>query len=127
VLRAEIRDGRLDSVGYPNVLSRLWSALMAPHAGDIVCSLADGYECVDWGGATHIGGGSHGSLQAGDSLGPLLLVGFESGVETSHEQWTLRDVAALVLEHFGVEASPVHTGERQPAIPLTELLNDSAV
>jgi hypothetical protein len=127
VLRAEIRDGRLDSVGYPNVLSRLWSALMAPHAGDIVCSLADGYECVDWGGATHIGGGSHGSLQAGDSLGPLLLVGFESGVETSHEQWTLRDVAALVLEHFGVEASPVHTGERQPAIPLAELPNDSAV
>jgi hypothetical protein len=127
VVGAAVTDGRLDSASYPNVLSRLWSALMAPHAGDIVCSLADEYECVDWGGATHIGGGSHGSLQAGDSLGPLALVGFDSEVERRHDQWTLRDVAALVLEHFGVVASPVHEGERQPAIPLAELPNDSAV
>jgi predicted AlkP superfamily pyrophosphatase or phosphodiesterase len=104
VLHATHRDGTFDSAVYPDALARLWSALTAPHAGDIVCSLADGYECVDWGGATHVGGGSHGSLQAGDSLGPLLLVGLEPGVERRHEQWTLRDVSELVLEHYGVEA-----------------------
>jgi Type I phosphodiesterase / nucleotide pyrophosphatase len=105
VLHAAVEDGRFDDGGYPDALGRLWSALTAPHAGDIVCSLVDGYECVDWGGATHAGGGSHGSLQAGDSLGPLLLVGFDPAVAERHEQWALRDVPELVLEHFGVETT----------------------
>jgi hypothetical protein len=125
VLDAEVGDGRLDSAGYPNALARLWSVLTGPHAGDIVCSLADRYECVDWGGATHVVGGSHGSLQAGDSLGPLLLVGFDSGVEKRHEQWTLRDVSALVLEHFGVVPEPRDGwSQRQPASSLANLPND---
>ena len=47
----------------------------APHAGDFIVSLTPGYEAVDWGGVSHAGGGSHGSLHAGDSLGPLLFVG----------------------------------------------------
>jgi hypothetical protein len=102
VLGAEVGDGRFASAAYPNALGRLWSVLTGPYAGDMVCSLADGYECVDWGGASHVVGGSHGSLQSGDSLGPLLLVGFEPGIERRHGQWTLRDVSALVLEHFGV-------------------------
>ena len=59
---------------------------------------------MDWGGATHIGGASHGALLAGDSLGPLVLCGFEPGVMEAREQWALRDVAALVLDHFGVDA-----------------------
>jgi predicted AlkP superfamily pyrophosphatase or phosphodiesterase len=105
VLDAEVQDGRFESATYPDALARLWSALMAPHAGDVVCSLAKGYECVDWGGATHLGGGSHGSLHAGDSLGPLLLVGLDPGVGERREQWTLRDVSGLVLEHFGVGAA----------------------
>jgi hypothetical protein len=125
VLDAEVGDGRLDSAGYPNALARLWSVLTGPHAGDIVCSLADRYECVDWGGATHVVGGSHGSLQAGDSLGPLLLVGFDSGVEKRHEQWTLRDVSALVLEHFGVVPEPRDGwSQRQPASSIANLPND---
>ena len=32
------------------------------------------YEFVDWGGADHVGGGSHGSLHRNDSLGALILV-----------------------------------------------------
>jgi len=104
VLGAEVSGGRFESDTYPDALARLWSALTAPHAGDIVCSLAKGYECIDWGGASHIGGGSHGSLHAGDSLGPLLLVGLEPGAAGRREQWTLRDVSGLVLEHFGVGA-----------------------
>jgi hypothetical protein len=105
-LGIERRDGRLDSGAYPDGLARLWSALKAPNAGDLLVSLTQGYECVDWGGATHVGGASHGALLAGDSLGPLLLCGFEPGVEEAREQWALRDVAALVLEHFGVEGGP---------------------
>ena len=97
-------DGLLDDVVYPDGLGRLWSALMSPNAGDLLVSLLEGYECVDWGGATHIGGASHGALLAGDSLGPLVLCGFEPGVTEAREQWALRDVAALVLDHFGVDA-----------------------
>ena len=51
-------------------------------------------------------GGSHGSLLAGDSLGPLLLCGFEPGTSKRREAWALRDIDALVLEHFGIAAPP---------------------
>lgn len=101
-LLAETADGRIETAEYPDALSRLWSALRAPHAGDILVSAAPGFELVDWGGVTHCPGGSHGSLHAGDSLGPLLLCGFEPGIAASRKQWALRDVARLVLDHFGV-------------------------
>ncbi len=104
-LEAEVRDGRFDSAEYPDALSRLWSALRAPHAGDILVSASPGYELVDWGGATHCPGGSHGALGAGDSLGPLLLCGLESCTEAIRDQWALTDVMGLVLEHFGIAAS----------------------
>ncbi|HET7485096.1 MAG TPA: alkaline phosphatase family protein [Solirubrobacterales bacterium] len=100
VLEATVKGGRLRSETYPDPLARVWSALNSPHAGDFIVSLAEGYEAVDWGGVTHAGGGSHGSLQAGDSLGPLLFVGCGPGDPAEHEQWTLRDVAPVVLEHF---------------------------
>ena len=97
--------GRFDSAEYPDALSRLWSALVAPYAGEILVSLAPGHECLDWGGVSHCPGGSHGSLHASDSLAPLLLCGLEPGVESTREQWTIRDVAGLVHEHFGLGES----------------------
>jgi Type I phosphodiesterase / nucleotide pyrophosphatase len=101
-LALESRGERIVSADYPNPLERLWSALNAPHAGDLLVSAAEGYEVVDWGRMTHCPGGSHGSLRAGDSLGPLLLCGFGSDIAARREQWTLRDVAGLVDEHFGI-------------------------
>ena len=72
---------------------------------------------MDWGGATHIGGASHGALLAGDSLGPLVLCGLEPGVGEAREQWALRDVAALVLAHFGVDGgAPAHTTEARAQV-----------
>jgi Type I phosphodiesterase / nucleotide pyrophosphatase len=102
VLEASLEDGRLRSETYPDPLARVWSALTAPHSGDFVVSLAEGFEAVDWGGVSHAGGGSHGSLLAGDSLGPLLFVGCGPDSASAHDQWTLRDVAPAVLEHFGL-------------------------
>ncbi|MFL5833059.1 MAG: alkaline phosphatase family protein [Solirubrobacterales bacterium] len=103
-LEAEVKDGRLRSESYPDPLARVWSALAAPHAGDFVVSLSPGFEAVDWGGVSHAGGGSHGALHAGDSLGPLLFVGCGPESAEEREQWTLRDVAPAILEHFGVAA-----------------------
>jgi type I phosphodiesterase/nucleotide pyrophosphatase len=102
VLATTIEGGRLRSEDYPDPLARVWSALTAPHSGDFIVSLAPGFEAVDWGGVTHAGGGSHGALHAGDSLGPLLFVGCGPAAAGERDQWTLRDVAPAVLEHFGL-------------------------
>jgi len=108
VLRAEIQDGRILSTEYPDALARVWSALHCPNAGDVLLSAAPGYEFVDWGGSDHVGGGSHGSLHRSDSLGALLWCGTGGGrgfdSRNSREQWSLRDVAPLVRQHFGLAA-----------------------
>jgi hypothetical protein len=101
-LGAEVRDGRLLTALYPNAFERVWSALRCPNAGDVLLSAAPGYEFVDWGGADHVGGGSHGSLHRSDSLGALLWYGTGPKRRTAREQWSLRDVAPMVSGHFGV-------------------------
>jgi Type I phosphodiesterase / nucleotide pyrophosphatase len=103
VLEATIEDGRFRSDAYPDALARVFSAVTAPHGGDFVLSLAPGYETVDWGGVSHAGGGSHGSLHRGDSLAPLLFVGCGPDSPKDRQQWALRDVAPIVLNHFGLE------------------------
>ncbi len=102
-LDLEVRDGRVSSVAYPNALERIWSSLGCPNAGDVLLSAAPGYEFVDWGGADHVGGGSHGSLHSSDSLGALLWCGTGPDSAGAREQWSLRDVAGLVRGHFGVD------------------------
>jgi predicted AlkP superfamily pyrophosphatase or phosphodiesterase len=101
-LGAEVADGRFISPEYPDALARIWSALTCPTAGDVLLSAAPGYEFVDWGGADHVGGGSHGSLHRSDSLGALLWCGTGPDSRAAHEQWSLRDVAPMVRAHFGV-------------------------
>jgi hypothetical protein len=103
-LGASMRDGRLHTPDYPDALSRMWSALKCETAGDVLLSAEPGYEFVDWGGADHVGGGSHGSLHASDSLGALLWCGTGPGSADAHEQWSLRDVAPMVRAHFGIES-----------------------
>jgi hypothetical protein len=102
VLQGSIEKGTFRSDEFPDALARVFSALAAPHAGDFIVSLTPGYEAVDWGGVSHAGGGSHGSLHAGDSLGPLLFVGCGPEDAAERRQWALRDVAPVVLEHFGI-------------------------
>ncbi len=103
-LAGDITRGRFESHEYPDGLARLWSALTSPHAGDILISAAEGYECVDWGGVSHAGGGSHGSLGRGDSLAPVVFVGCGPDAPEKRPQWALRDLAPVILEHFGVDA-----------------------
>ena len=99
-LAAEVHDGRFESTSYPDALARIWSALECPTAGEVLLSAAPGYEFVDWGGADHLGGGSHGSLHATDSLGALMWCGTGPPSRADREQWSLRDVATIIREHF---------------------------
>jgi hypothetical protein len=78
--------------------SRAWHALANPNAGDVIVSAARGAEFIDLGGRHHVGGGSHGSLDDGDSLVPMLVVG------DATPPASITGVAPLVLKHFGVEA-----------------------
>ena len=77
-------------------MTRLAAALRNPNAGDVLVSAAPGYEFADLGGRHHAGGGSHGSLVAGDSEVPVLLAGVEG------EPRSITDFASVVLSHFGV-------------------------
>jgi predicted AlkP superfamily pyrophosphatase or phosphodiesterase len=101
-LGLRLDDGRVTSADYPGALYRSWSALNCPTAGDVLLSAAPGYEFVDWGGADHVGGGSHGSLHRTDSLGALLWCGTGPDSREAREQWSLLDVAAMVRGHFDV-------------------------
>ncbi len=104
-LALEVDAGVLRSADYPDALGRLWSALDCPRSGDVLVSGVPGVEFIDWGGQDHVGGGSHGSLHRCDSLGVLLLRGTGPEAGAEREQWSIRDVTPLVLEHFGVRAA----------------------
>jgi hypothetical protein len=95
-------DGRVGSRIYPDPLSRLWSALTCPNSGDVLISAMPGYEFVDWGGTDHVGGGSHGSLHRGDSLGVLIFAGTGPPRVDEPRQWSIEDVTPMVLDHFQV-------------------------
>jgi len=79
----------------PDALERGWAALANPNAGDVIVSPAEGYEFTDLAGRSHLGGGSHGSLEAGDSEVPILTVGIDG--PAPHR---IVDLAPLALAHF---------------------------
>jgi hypothetical protein len=103
-LDLEVRDGEVGSSTYPDALGRLWSALECKGTGDVLVSAARGFEFTDWGGADHVGGGSHGSLRHGDSLAALAFVncGPDLDADGAHQlrQWSIADVAPIVVSHF---------------------------
>jgi hypothetical protein len=102
LLALQVGDGRIGSATYPDALGRAWSALRTRTAGEVLASASPGYEFQDWGGAHHVGGGSHGSLHANDSLGSLLWCGTGPDSADAREQWTLRDILPMIETHFGV-------------------------
>ena len=88
--------GAVEVLGQPDALERAWAALANPNAGDLVVSAAPGVEFADLGGRHHVGGGSHGSLETGDSEVPMLSIG--AGAPPAR----IVDVTPRVLAHFGV-------------------------
>ena len=63
---------------HPDGSSARWAALANPNAGELIVSAAPGWEFADLAGRHHSGGGSHGSLTAGDSEVPMLTVGLDA-------------------------------------------------
>jgi type I phosphodiesterase/nucleotide pyrophosphatase len=89
--------GDLSLLDQPDALERTWAALANPNAGELIVTPPAGVEFADLAGRSHLGGGSHGSLDAGDSEVPILTVG------VGEEPRRIVDLAPLALTHFGVE------------------------
>ncbi len=96
VARRDGVDVPLAQLDYPDVDARIRAALANPNAGEVLVSAAPGWEFADLGGRHHAGGGSHGSLTAGDSEVPMLSVGL------GPPPASIADVAPAVLAHLGV-------------------------
>jgi hypothetical protein len=100
-LGARTSTGSFEAPDYPDALRRVWAALTCATAGDVLLSAAPGYEFPDWGGADHVGGGSHGSLHHSDSLGALAFSGVSAPTGAGPGAWSITDVAPMVRAHFG--------------------------
>jgi hypothetical protein len=103
VLGGRIEAGRFVSPDYPNALARVWSALHCANGGDVLASAGPGHEFIDWGGAHHIGGGSHGSLHASDSFASLVFCGLDvsaSDLVDGHDLLALADITPAVCKYL---------------------------
>jgi predicted AlkP superfamily pyrophosphatase or phosphodiesterase len=96
IARRAGEDVPVDKLEHPDAARRARAALANPNAGELLVSAAEGWEFADLGGRHHAGGGSHGSLVAGDSIVPLLTIGLRGAPQR------ITEVAPAVLEHFGV-------------------------
>src|SRR5436305_4508417 len=81
----------------PDGVERAFAASRNPNAGEVIVSAAPGYEFADLAGRHHVGGGSHGSLFAGDSEVPMLTIGLNAVPRS------IVDVAPTLIEHFCVQ------------------------
>jgi hypothetical protein len=96
VARRDGEDFAAAEIEHPDAAERVRAALANPNAGELLVSVAEGWELTDLGGRHHSGGGSHGSLVAGDSFVPLLTIGVDA------EPARITEVVPAVLDHFGV-------------------------
>ena len=85
----------LDEV--PDGLARATGAVRNPNSGEVIVSAAPGWEFVDLAGQSHIGGGSHGSLDAADSEVPMLTVGL------GPPPTSITGIKQLVVDHFAAK------------------------
>jgi predicted AlkP superfamily pyrophosphatase or phosphodiesterase len=96
------RDGDEDEAlldAVPNGRDRAAAALRNPNAGEVIVSAAPGWEFVDLAGRGHLGGGSHGSLEAADSEVPMLTVGL------GDPPASITEIKRLVTDHFADAAA----------------------
>ena len=87
----------LDAV--PDGHARVAAALANPNAGDVLVSAAPGHEFLDLAGRHHLGGGSHGALDAADSEVPMLTIGL------GPPPASITEIKAAITAHFAVSAT----------------------
>ena len=128
LLGLQVRDGELSTRRRTRTRSaRVWSALRCRTAGEVLASAEPGYEFLDWGGAHHVGGGSHGSLHANDSLRLAALVRHRARRADAREQWSLRDIVPMVaraLRHGVLSGCGAPARSRRPPRRVRRRIDD---
>ena len=99
-LELDLINGSIESTTFPNAFERIAGALDASDSGDVWLTARPGCEFEVRGGKAHVGGGSHGSLHALDSLS-LFVAG---GAQPPAVPETMRsvDIAPMCLELLGL-------------------------
>ena len=99
-LQLAVQEGVVESIEYPNAFERITGALDASDSGGIWLTARPGCEFEVRGGKAHVGGGSHGSLHALDSLS-LFVAG---GAHAPTLPTTMRsvDIAPMCMELLGL-------------------------
>jgi hypothetical protein len=87
----------LDEV--PDGRARAAAALRNPNSGEVLVSAAPGWEFYDLAGRHHLGGGSHGSLEAADSVVPMLSIGLGPPPES------ISGIKDAIVRHFAVHSA----------------------
>src|SRR5918994_2866777 len=94
----DLRGGRARVLAeYPDGLASAAAALRNRNSGDVLVSASPGYEFTDLAGRHHAGGGSHGSLLAGDSEVPVLAIGLGPAPAS------ITGIAPLLLDQLGLQ------------------------
>jgi predicted AlkP superfamily pyrophosphatase or phosphodiesterase len=101
VLDLVVDDRGVSYRDYPNAFERIAGALDSEHSGDLWVTAKPGAEFQVPGGAAHVGGSSHGSLHALDSLSPMIVAGPQHGLSLPEHLRSI-DIAPLCLELLGL-------------------------
>jgi hypothetical protein len=101
VLDVRVQDGRIQFGQYPNAFERIAGALDSEHSGDLWVTARPGCEFEVPGGTAHVGGSSHGSLHALDSLSPVIVAGAPSGGVLPEHLRSI-DIAPLCMQLLGL-------------------------
>ncbi|MGH3001963.1 MAG: alkaline phosphatase family protein [Gaiellaceae bacterium] len=103
------RDGDEDEAlldELPDGRARAAAALRNPNAGEVLVSASPGFEFVDLAGRSHLGGGSHGSLETADSEVPMLTVSL------GEPPASITGIKSLVAGHFAPFAGRLRGDDR---------------
>lgn len=97
---ARIEGDQLLYGDYPNAFERLAMAFEPRMSGDVWVTARPGREFSYPGVELHLGGGSHGSLHAQDSLAPLFVAGLPNDV-TVPSKPRIVDITPMILDILG--------------------------
>ena len=102
-LELAVSDGRAWSNTYPDPLSRLWSALHCPRAGDVLVSAAPGLRVRGLGRRRpRRRGQPRRRSTAATRSARSSCAGPAPARRSERVQWTIRDAVPAIVDHFGI-------------------------
>jgi hypothetical protein len=99
-----VSDNEIRFPGYPNAFERIVGALDSKNSGHLWLTAHPGYEFQIAETSIHLGGGSHGSLHALDSISPLIVAGAPKNLSLPAQPRAV-DITPLCLSILGLKSN----------------------